>query len=55
MTVSFIISEQACVRACVCACVCGGGFLNISTANVRPKQLHSFHIQAKSEKHFIHI
>ena len=55
MIVSLIISVQACVRACVCACVCGGGFLDISTAGVRLKRLHSFHIQAESEKHFIHI
>ena len=43
---------QACVRACVCACVCGGGFLDFSTAGVRLKRLHSFHIQAESEKAF---
>ena len=45
----------ASMRACVCACVCGGGFLDISTAVVRLKRLHSFHIQAESERHSIHI
>ena len=57
MTVSFY-HLCASMRACVCACVCGGGgggFLDISTAGVRLKRLHSFHIQAESEKHFIHI
>ena len=52
MTVSFY---HLCgnMRACdVCACVCGGGFLDISTAGVRLKRLHSFHIQAESEKAF---
>ena len=51
MTVSFIISVQACVHACVC----GGGFLDISTVGVRLKRLHSFRIQAESEKHSIYI
>ena len=46
---------RACVRACVYACVCGGDFLDISTAGVRLKRLHPFHIQAESEKHSIHI
>ena len=46
-----IISVQACVRACVC----GGGFLDISTAGVQLKRLHSFHIQDESEKHSFHI
>ena len=58
MTVSFYhlcASMRACVRASVCLCVCGGGFLDISTAGVRLKRLHSFHIQAESEKHSIHI
>ena len=45
MTVSFY-HLCASMRACVCACVCGGGFLDISTAGVRLKRLHSFHIQA---------
>ena len=43
------------MRAHVRACVCGGGLLDISTAGVRLKRLHSFHIQAESEKHTIHI
>ena len=46
---------RACVRACVFACVYGGGFLDISTAGVRLKRLHSFHIRAESEKHSIHM
>ena len=54
MTVSFY-DLCASMRECVCACVCGGGCLNISTAGVRLKRLHSFHIQAESEKHSIHI
>ena len=54
MTISFY-HLCASMRACVCACVCGGGFLDISTAGVRLKRLHSFHIQAESEKHSIHI
>ena len=55
MTVSFY-HLCAGMRACVCACVCGGGFLGgLSTAGVRLKRLHSFHIQAESEKHSIHI
>ena len=32
-----------------------GGCLDFSTAGVRPNRLHSFHIQAVSEKHTIHI
>ena len=48
-------SMRACVRAHVRACVCGGGFLDISTAGVRLKRLHSFHIQDESEKHTIHM
>ena len=43
------------MRACVCACVCGGGFLDISSAGVRLKRLHSFHIQAESEKEILFI
>ena len=53
MTVT--LCEHACVRAHVCACVYGGGFLDVSTAGVRLKRLHSFHIQTESEKHTIHI
>ena len=45
----------ASMRACVCACVYGGGFLDITTVGVRLKRLHSFHIQAESEKHSTHI
>ena len=44
------LRERACVRTCVRAFVCGGGFLDISTAGVRLKRLHSLHIQAESEK-----
>ena len=44
-------SMRACVRTCVREFVCGGGFLDISTAGVRLKRLHSLHIQAESEKH----
>ena len=54
VTVSFY-HLCASMRACMCACVCGGSFLDISTAGVRLKRLHSFHIQAESEKHSIHI
>ena len=51
----FIIFVRACVHAPVRAFV-EGGFLDISTAGVRlKKRLHSFHIQAESEKHTIHI
>ena len=56
MTVIFyhlFASMRACV--CACVCVCGGGFLDIFTAGVRLKRLHSFHIQVESEKHSIHI
>ena len=49
------LREHACVRAHVCAFVCGEGFLDISTAGVRLKRLHSLHLQAESEKHTIHI
>ena len=54
MTVSFY-HLCASMRACACACVCGGDFLDISTAGVRLKRLHSFNIKAESEKHSIHI
>ena len=45
---------RAHVRACVRVFVEGGGFLDISTAGVLLKRLHSFHIQSESEKHTIH-
>ena len=54
MTVSFY-HRCASMRACVRACVFGGGLLDISSAGVRLKRLHSFHIQAESENHSIHI
>ena len=41
------------MRMCVHAYVCGGGFLDISVADVRLKRLHSFHINAKPEKQII--
>ena len=55
VTLYHLRQVRACVRTCVHACVCGGGFLDISSAGVKLKRLHSFHIQAESEKHTIHI
>ena len=48
-------SMRACVRTRVCTCVCGGGFLDIPTAGVRLKRLHSFYIQSESEKNILFI
>ena len=55
MTVTLIISarcKHACARACMRVFMEG---VDISSAGVQLKRLHSFHIQAESEKHTIYI